>query len=97
SLTRVHCRLIEVQRRWTHAYPGPSARRHHRCTKPTTSKHSDRGRSRYWRDVLQRGDGAAPIDQVDLEQWIFSLSDAEYQQAAAARDATSATFGCTVE
>jgi hypothetical protein len=46
---------------------------------------------------LQRGDGAAPIDQVDLEQWIFSLSDAEYQQAAAAWDATSATFGCTVE
>jgi hypothetical protein len=29
----------------------------------------------------------APIDQVDLEQWMFSLSDAEYQQAARAHRA----------
>lgn len=25
---------------------------------------------------------AVPIDQVDLEQWMVSLSDAEYQQSA---------------
>jgi hypothetical protein len=32
----------------------------------------------------------APIDQVDLEQWMFSLSDAEYQQAARAHRAAGA-------
>jgi hypothetical protein len=32
----------------------------------------------------------APIDQVDLEHWMVSLSDAEYQQAARAHRAAGA-------